>query len=91
MKTGLNQIQKNLKKEFSDSCNFEEALNLFNIKGGFKMNRGMENGSGCYDPVASYATGRVDKQMKKQIRNKENVVAKCKATKERSEKNGKSN
>ena len=55
------------------------------------MNRGMENGSGCYDPVASYAIGRVDKQMKKQIRNKENVVVKCKATKERSEKNGKSN
>ena len=55
------------------------------------MNRGMENGSGCYDPVASYAIGRVDKQLKKQIHNKENVVAKCKVTKERSKKNGKSN
>ena len=55
------------------------------------MNRGMENGSGCYDPVASYAIGRVDKQMKKQNHNKENIVVKYKVTKEKSKKNGKSN
>ena len=55
------------------------------------MNRGMENGSGCYDPVASYAIGRVDKQTKKQIHNNENVVAKRYVKKERSKKNAKSN
>ena len=55
------------------------------------MNRGMENGSGCYDPVASYAIGRVDKQMKKQIHNMENIVAKRYVKKERVKKDGKSN
>ena len=55
------------------------------------MNKGMENGSGCYDPVASYAIGRVDKQMKKQNHNKENIVTKRYAKKKRVKKDGKSN